>query len=54
MRLIAVGKTVSEIARELNLSVKTISTHRSRILEKTELRNNAGIIRYALKHGLVA
>lgn len=54
MRLMGSGKTVSEIARELQLSVKTVSTYRSRILDKTELRNNAEIIRYAIKHGLAA
>jgi len=53
MRLIASGKTVSEIAAELNLSVKTISTYRSRILEKMGLRNNAEIMRYAIMRGLV-
>ncbi len=45
--LLALGNTVSDIARELQLSVKTISTHRSRILDKTRLRNNADIVRYA-------
>ena len=39
---------ISEIARKLKLSVKTVSTHRSRILEKTGLLNNAGIIRYVI------
>ncbi len=53
MRLIASGKTVSEIADELNLSVKTISTYRSRILEKMHLRNNAEIMQYAIKRELV-
>lgn len=53
LRLIAVGKTVSEIGDELALSVKTISTYRGRILEKMNLRNNAELMRYALQHGLV-
>ncbi|MDX1643334.1 MAG: response regulator transcription factor [Thermoanaerobaculia bacterium] len=53
LRLLAVGKTVSEIADELALSVKTISTYRGRILEKMNLRNNAELMRYALQHGLV-
>lgn len=52
MRLIASGKTVSEIAEELHLSVKTISTYRSRILEKMNLRNNAEIMQYAIKREL--
>lgn len=52
MRMIGQGKTVSEIGVELCLSVKTVSTYRARILEKTQLRNNAEIIRYALENGL--
>lgn len=51
--LIAQGKSVSDIADQLALSVKTVSTYRSRILEKLGLRHNAEITRYALKHGLV-
>lgn len=53
MRMIAGAKTVSEIAAELCLSVKTISTYRSRILEKLGLRNNAEIMQYALEQDLV-
>jgi two-component system invasion response regulator UvrY len=53
LRLIASGKTVSEIARELSLSVKTISTYRARILEKMGLKNNAELMRYAMQHRLV-
>jgi DNA-binding NarL/FixJ family response regulator len=53
MCLIALGKTVSEIAGELSLSVKTISTHRARILKKLGVANNAQIMRYAVLHGLV-
>jgi two-component system invasion response regulator UvrY len=52
-KLIASGKTVSEIARELSLSVKTVSTYRSRILSKMDLRNNAEITYYAIKYDLV-
>ena len=53
MTLIATGKSVTEIATELSLSVKTISTYRTRILDKLGLGNNAEIIRYALEHSLV-
>src|SRR3954454_7059294 len=53
LRLIASGKIVSEIAKELSLSVKTISTYRSRILEKMSLRNNAELMHYAMQHQLV-
>jgi two-component system, NarL family, invasion response regulator UvrY len=51
--LIASGHTISEIAESLSLSVKTISTYRARILEKTELKSNADLVRYAITHGLV-
>ncbi|MFH1213441.1 MAG: response regulator transcription factor [Candidatus Neomarinimicrobiota bacterium] len=50
---IANGKTVKEIADDLNLSVKTISTYRTRILQKMRLKNNAEIICYAVRLGLV-
>ncbi|MBI3799493.1 MAG: response regulator transcription factor [Deltaproteobacteria bacterium] len=52
-RLLAAGKTVSEIAAQLFLSVKTISTYRARILEKMNLKHNAELIRYAVTRGLV-
>ena len=51
--LIGSGKTVSEIAEELSLSVQTISTYRAHILEKMGLENNAQLTRYALQHQLV-
>ena len=47
------GKTVGEIADLLALSVKTVSTYRTRILEKTGLRNNAELVQYAMEHKLV-
>ena len=53
MCLIASGKTVSEAARELSLSVKTISTYRAHILEKLKMKNNAELMRYAIKNQLV-
>jgi len=51
--MIASGKTVSEIAKELSLSVKTISTYRFRILEKMKMKNNAELIHYAINNHLV-
>jgi two-component system, NarL family, invasion response regulator UvrY len=51
--MIGSGKTVTDIANELALSVKTISTYRVRILEKLNLKNNAELTRYAIKTGLV-
>jgi two-component system invasion response regulator UvrY len=53
MCMIASGKTVSETAQELSLSAKTISTYRTRILEKMQMKNNAELIRYATKNQLV-
>lgn len=53
MRMIASGKSVSGIAEELSLSVKTISTYRTRILEKIRMKSNAEITRYAITHDLV-
>jgi len=53
MQRIAAGKTVSEIAVELNISVKTVSTHRSNILKKMDLQNNAQIMHYAVENALI-
>lgn len=53
MRMIASGKTLKEIAGELSLSEKTISTYRSRILEKMRMKSNAELTRYAIKNRLV-
>ena len=52
LRMIGGGKTVSEIASELTLSVKTVSTYRTRVLEKMGMRTNAELTRYAVQHGL--
>ncbi len=53
MRMIASGRTVSEIADQLCLSVKTVSTYRTRILEKMKMRTNAELTHYAVHHRLV-
>ncbi len=53
LKLIASGKTVSEIGREISLTVNTISTYRARILDKLNLKNNAELTRYALDNSLV-
>jgi two-component system, NarL family, invasion response regulator UvrY len=53
MRMMASGKTVKEIAAELSLSVKTISTYRARILDKMNLRTNAELIHYAIQNQLI-
>ena len=51
-RLIAGGISVSDIAVRLNLSAKTISTHKANLMQKMELRNQSELIRYAIKHGV--
>ena len=53
LRMIGSGKTVSEIASELALSVKTVSTYRARVLEKMEMRTNAELTHYVVRHGLL-
>jgi len=53
LRMIASGKTVKDIGEELSLSVKTVSTYRARILEKSGMKTNAELIRYALQTHLL-
>lgn len=53
LQQIASGKTVSEIAEEISLSVNTVSTYRARILEKLSLNNSAELTRYAIDNHLV-
>jgi two-component system invasion response regulator UvrY len=53
LRLIAAGKSVKEIAAELSLSVKTVSTYRARMLEKMNLGTNAELIHYAIQNHLI-
>ena len=52
-KLLASGKSVSEIAAQLSLSTTTVSTYRSRIMEKMNIRSNAGLTRYALEKNLI-
>jgi DNA-binding NarL/FixJ family response regulator len=51
-RLIAVGVSVTDIAARLNLSAKTISTHKANLMQKMGLKNQSELIRYAIKHGV--
>ena len=53
LRMIASGKTVSQIAEDLHLSATTVSTHRARILEKMSMANNAELMRYAIENNLL-
>jgi DNA-binding NarL/FixJ family response regulator len=52
-RELAAGKSVSDIAAQLNLSVKTVSTHKARLMQKMNMSNPAELIRYAIHHRLV-
>lgn len=53
LKLLASGKSVSEIAEQLSLSVTTVSTYRSRIMKKMNMHSNAELTRYALEKGLI-
>jgi DNA-binding NarL/FixJ family response regulator len=53
LKMLASGKTVSEVARDLGLSVKTVSTHRTRLLKKMAMKTNAELTAYAIRSGLV-
>jgi DNA-binding NarL/FixJ family response regulator len=52
--LIAAGKPPREIAQELSVSVKTVATHRARLLVKMGLKNNAALVQYAIEHRLLS
>ena len=54
LRGIAAGKTTKAIARYLGISVKTVETHRSLLMERLSIRDVAGLVRYALRLGLVS
>jgi DNA-binding NarL/FixJ family response regulator len=53
LQLVAEGKTTKEIAGLLGISVKTAEAHRMRIMKKLEMHNTAGIVRYAIRQGLI-
>ena len=53
LRMLGSGQTVSDIARDLGLSVKTVSTYRMRVLEKLGMRTNAELMRYAIENRLL-
>lgn len=52
MKLLVAGESVTDIATQLNLSVKTVSTHKTNLMQKMGLSNQAELVRYAIKHGL--
>ncbi|MBY0480880.1 MAG: response regulator transcription factor [Chitinophagaceae bacterium] len=53
LKLIAQGQSISKIGEILSLSVNTISTYRTRIMEKLNIHNNADLVKYAMKHNLI-
>jgi DNA-binding NarL/FixJ family response regulator len=53
LRSLISGRTVSEIAEALNLSVKTVSTHKANLMQKIGAENNGELFRYAMRHGLI-
>jgi DNA-binding NarL/FixJ family response regulator len=53
LQLIAEGQTTKDIAQRLNLSVKTIETHRSQLMERLEIHDVPGLVRFAIRVGLV-
>jgi len=53
LQFVAVGKTTKEVAGQLGISVKTAEAHRMRIMKKLEIHNTAGVVRYAIRQGLI-
>lgn len=53
LQLIAEGKTTKEIAKLLGVSVKTVESHRARLMDKLDIRQTAGLVRYAIRRGLI-
>lgn len=53
LQLLARGNSLNEIGEKLNISAKTISTHKTRLMQKIGVDNNAALVRYAVRHGLV-
>jgi DNA-binding NarL/FixJ family response regulator len=53
LKRIAEGRSTKEIAFDLNLSVKTVETHRAQIMERLSIRDVAGLVRYAMRAGIV-
>jgi len=53
LQLIAEGSSTKEIARKLNLSVKTVETHRAQLMERLDIHDVAGLVRFAVRHGMI-
>ena len=54
LQLVAEGLTTKEIARKLSLSVKTVETHRTQLMRRLEIHDVAGLVRYAIRAGLIS
>ncbi|RZF26526.1 response regulator transcription factor [Paraburkholderia sp. UYCP14C] len=54
LQMLAAGRSINDIADAFALSAKTISTHKMRLMQKLGLSNNAEVIRYAIRHGMIA
>lgn len=52
-RMLASGKSINDIAHDLSLSANTVSTHKSRLMNKLGVENNAGLVHYAIKHQII-
>jgi DNA-binding NarL/FixJ family response regulator len=53
LQLVAEGRTSKEIAQVLTVSAKSAESYRTRIMQKLEIHNTAGLVRYAIRHGLI-
>jgi DNA-binding NarL/FixJ family response regulator len=53
VQLVAEGKSTKQIAELLHISVKTVEFHRGRVMDKLDIHDTAGLVRYAIRHGLV-
>ncbi len=54
LQLVTQGHSTKDIARQLNLSTKTIETHRSRLMQQLDIHEITGLVRYAIREGLIA
>ena len=53
LQLIAEGKSTKQMALSLNLSVKTVETHRAQLMDRLQIHNIAGLVRYAIRNDLI-
>jgi DNA-binding CsgD family transcriptional regulator len=53
LQLVGEGKSTKEVAKHLGLSIKTVESHRARLMRKLDLHQTAGLVRYAIRRGLI-